>query len=222
MATGTLQLQDGRIINLNILRELFTKLSMIPGLVERLQSRLPEDYRAKLDSRDTPLRAIELPIDLGSGAFRLQHVDVGTDTFSFSGTGTIQLRGATAFQGVARIDKTFSAAIIQSVSELQQLTNAAGELEIPLAIQGQGARIAVMPDLNYIASKVLVNKVADVLDRLLDRGENAEAQPPATSSQDGAAPASTPQPDPLEQLLHRAIQRHLQPQESAPQSSPQP
>lgn len=220
-ATGTLKLEEGTITNVNILRELFTRLSVIPGLVEKLQSRLPEDYRAKLQSRDTVLKPIELPIHLQSGALRLDRIDIGADAFSLSGSGTVSLAGTTTIQGVARIDKTFSTAIIQSVHELQGLTNAAGELEIPLTIQGQGTRIVPMPDLNYIASKVIVNKVVDVLGQLLDRGEEEETPPGTAPPQDGTQQAPSSEADPLGQLLHRALQRHLPRSEPAPQQPPQ-
>ncbi|MBI4343067.1 MAG: AsmA family protein [Candidatus Omnitrophica bacterium] len=210
-ASGTVRLDDGKIANLNILREVFTRLSMLPGLVERLESRLPPEYRAKLAANETVLAPIDLPVRIQGGLLQLDRFDVRTDTVGLAGSGTVGLAGSTHVQGVLRVDPTFSAAVIQSVNELQRLTNASGELEIPVTIQGQGAHIAVIPDLNYVASRVIMNKVVDVLGALLEQ-RRGDASPP-----EGAEPPATPQEaDPLGQLLHRALQRYV-PEPSAPQ-----
>ena len=211
-ASGTVRLDEGKIANLNILREVFTRLSILPGLVERLESRLPPEYRAKLSANETALEPVEVPAQIQSGALRVERFDLRTDTFGLAGSGTVGLSGATQVQAILRIDPTFSAAIIQSVNELQRLTNASGELEIPVTIHGEGSRIAVTPDLNYVASKVIVNKVVDVIGELLER--HREPAP-----EDGAEPSTTTTPpdDPLGQLLHRALQRYAPAESATPQ-----
>ena len=50
---GTLKLANARIAHLNLLRMVFEKLSVIPGLVDRLEAKLPETYQEKLAARDT-------------------------------------------------------------------------------------------------------------------------------------------------------------------------
>ena len=73
-------------------------------------------------------------------------------------------------------------------------------MQIPVAIQGRAPHVSVLPDLRYVASKVIVTKAVDVLGELLQRGQPAE----------GAAPSDQPQPtedDLLGQFLKKALKK---------------
>ncbi|MBI3083446.1 MAG: hypothetical protein HYY90_03700, partial [Candidatus Omnitrophica bacterium] len=96
---------------------------------------------------------------------------------------------------------TLSAAIFRSVEELRTLANASGELEVPLAIQGQAPRVAVLPDLRYVASRIVVTTAVDLIGQLL-RKDTPEAGGEAGSDQAEGSPD-----DILGQLLKKAIRR---------------
>jgi hypothetical protein len=210
---GELKLDKPVIVNLNILREVFKKFSIIPGLVQRLESRLPAEYQAKLAANDTVLAPVDLAMQLDGGVMRLNNLTLQTDTFGLSGAGTASLSGLVSIQSVLRIEPAFSSALIRSVNELQSLANPKGELEIPLAISGQAPQIAVLPDVNYLASKVIVTKAVDLLSELL--GPKDETPPNETTP---AEQDTTPAEDPLTQFLQRAIQKHVQ-RDTSPQSA---
>ena len=168
-ASGRLKLADARIANLNVLRMIFEKMSMIPGLSEALASRLPQAYQAKLAAPDTVLAPIDLPLRVEAGALQLSDVRVRSDTFELVGTGRVGLNGAMELRAVIHVEPQLSAAIIQSVKELEALADSNGQLEIPLTVQGQAPQIAVLPDLNYLASKLIQTKVQDLIGNALQR-----------------------------------------------------
>ena len=201
--SGRVQLADATIENLNILRAVFEKLSMLPGLVERLQARLPESYQAKFAANDTVLAPIDLSMRLEEGALRFDEVQLGTETFQLIGTGRIGLDGTTDIRSTLRLDRELSAAVISSVNELQALANRTGELEIPVSIQGPMSRLAVLPDLNYVASRVVVTKAVDLLGEFLKKEGGADGA--QTAGEEGGA--GTSGRDLLGQFLHRALQR---------------
>jgi len=178
--SGTLALEEPRVVNLNILRAVFERFSMIPGLVQALESRLPQEYQAKFDARDTTLSPLNVSVELNDGALRFEELRIDTDTLRLSGSGSVGFDGLVAIQSILRIEPTLSAAIVSSVNELQALTNQAGEIELPLMIQGQTSRLVVLPDLTYVASRVLVTKVQDLLGSLLQKALEEEA--PAEAS----------------------------------------
>jgi hypothetical protein len=211
---GTLKLDEAKILNLNLIRAVLEKLSMLPGLMERLEERLPPEEQAKLTARDTVLAPMEFSARLEQGVMRLEPFEVRTDTFALAGDGTVALNGTVALQTMLRIEPAFSDAIIRSVNELQALTNAKGEMELPLLVQGRAPELAVSPDLRYIASRVIATKAADLLGRLLEK-QQEDAAPSADQPQDQSQdqPAS---PEPL-QLLLNAIQSRQSPQSSTPQ-----
>ena len=197
---GQLQLAEPVVINLNVLRAVFEKFSMIPGLVERLQSRLPPEYQAKLSARDTTFEPITLSAHCEDGVLHVADVRLRTDTFGLAGSGTVGLDGSVDINSRLRIEPALSAALVRSVSELQALVDAEGAMQIPVAIQGRAPQISVVPDLRYVASKVIITKVADVLGELLQRRQPV----------DGAAPPDQPQSteeDLLGQFLKKALKK---------------
>lgn len=201
--TSHVKLDDGKVAHLNLLREVFNRLSILPGLVERLEARLPQEYRAKLNAEDTVFAPVDCLVQLEQGAARLDGVSLKTDVLGFSDTtGTVGLDGVVHLRTILHIDPEFSSAIIHSVSEVQQLTNSSGELEIPVTIEGQGSHIVPLPDLRYIASKVLATKAINLLDRLLkpkdQSPETGESQSPPAPSQSGNL---------LDQLLQNSLQK---------------
>lgn len=178
---GNLKLDDGVIVNLNILRAVFEKLSIIPGLMQRLEARLPEGYREKFAAKDTVLSPIETSLKLEAGGLRFDDLRIRTDTVQLMTAGRVGLSGLITLRAQLAIEPILSGAIIKSVAELQALANQQGEMEIPLVIQGQAPRVAVLPDLNYVASKVVVTKAQDLLGSFLQKAleQSSPETPPS-------------------------------------------
>ena len=200
---GVLRLDEPAILNLNVLREVFNQLSMLPGLADRLYARLPPEYQAKFDATDTILEPVELSVTLADGVLRFDDVTVQTDTFGVSGPGTVSLDGMVVMHATLRVDSMFSAALVSSVHELQALNNADGEMEIPLTISGPVTQIAVQPDLRYVTSKVVVTSAMDLLGQLLKK---------ETGSDEGAEAGDQPA-SPESALLERFLRGVLAPSE---------
>ena len=213
-ANGRVQWAEPVVTNLNVLRLVFEKFSMIPGLVQTLEARLPETYQAKLAARDTVLEPINLSATLEGGLLKFHDVSVRTDTFGISGSGTISLDGMVDVPSVLRIEPAFSAALIRSVKELQALTNAREEMEIPVLFQGHAPRIVPVPDLRYVASKVIVTKAADLI------GEFLNKHAPSDGEQTGADQNGSPSGGILGQFLQRALGSDSSPDGSPPSSQP--
>ena len=180
MASGRLKLTEARIANLNVLRAVFEKISMIPGLLQVLEARLPEAYQAKLTTPDTILLPIDVPLRIEAGALQLDDLRVRADSFELSGTGRVGLGGMMAIRAILRIEPLLSEALIKSVNELRALADASGQLEIPLTVQGQAPQVAVLPDLNYLTSKLIATTVQDLLGHFLQKSlEKTAPQAPA-------------------------------------------
>ncbi|MBI2104443.1 MAG: DUF748 domain-containing protein [Candidatus Omnitrophica bacterium] len=164
---GTAKLDEPVVANLNVLRAVLEKFAMIPGLVETLEARLPESERAKLNAKDTVLKPIELSMLLEAGVLRFTGLTVQSDTFGLDGSGSVGFDGTVDVRSTLRVDPALSAALVRSVNELQGLANDTGELEIPLTVQGQAQRLAVVPDLQYVASRIIATRAIDLLGEVL-------------------------------------------------------
>ncbi len=180
--TGTLQLHDGKLANVNLVRDVLERLSMIPSLADRLEQRLPPSYRAKLEANETVFEPLDLAIVAANGVISANAVRVASETFELTGSATIALTGAMGSQLMLRIDPDLSAALIRSVNELQTLTDAQGRLEVPVSVEGSLPRVAVYPDLQYVARRVLVTKAEELIGNLLQRARQPHGEVPAQPS----------------------------------------
>src|SRR3989338_2243941 len=203
---GTVKLAEPSVAHLNVLREVFQRFSMLPGLVERLRERLPPEYQAKLEARDTKLSPLDVSFDAAGGALQFGDLRVSTEDFQLAGTGRVGVDGAMLIRATLRIEPVLSAALIRSVVELQALTNRSGEMEIPLTIQGQAPQVAVLPDMNYLASKILVTKAADLLGELLRKQAGPDEKSQETSETPATEPTDRSWGSLLDQLLQKALQ----------------
>lgn len=214
---GTVRLAEGAVTNVNVLRLVFERLSMLPELIQALESRLPPEYQAKLMARDTLLRPIDASLAMESGEIHADELRVQTDTFGLRGKGRANLEGHAEAQGVIQIEPALSAAIVKSVKELHALENREGAIEFPLAVRVQANRMSIQPDLNYVASRVMTAGVADLVGRYLRRSDPKEPQ----AGEQGTTNAQPDQGgadnvDPLGRLLERALQKTLPPKASSP------
>jgi hypothetical protein len=215
---GQVQIQDPVVRNLNVLREVFGKLSMFPGLLNNLQQRLPESYNERLNARDTVLAPIDLPFSAQNGLIAFDRLNLSTDTFQVTGRGSFNTLGQFRSQAVLRIEPELSKALIETRPEFQTISNPQGELEMPLLLQD--APPYVIPDYQFLASRFAASKTQEFLSNILQEktgtGQTVPGQTtgPGTpqTNPDGTAqqqpgPAKIPKTrDLLGQLLQTALQ----------------
>ena len=171
---GRLALTEPVIVNLNVLRAALGQLSMIPGLVPMLEERLPPEYQEQLAAKDTVLSVIEISVQLEEGWLRFDDLRVSSETFQLIGAGRVGLDGTVLVRAILQVNPTLSAAIISRVHQLRALANLQGAIELPVTVEGRAPRVAVLPDLNAIAPKLVVTTAVDILGGLIPQ-EEAEA-----------------------------------------------
>lgn len=176
---GWLKLAEGRVENLNVLREVFQKLSVLPGLVEKLESRLPASYGERLKAKHTTFQPLELSFAVGEGAVFFRELRVVADNFELHGSGRLGLDGTLACQADLVIDPDLSLAFIKSVNELEYLLVDGRRLGIPVTLRGKLGELRVLPDLKYVAGRVAVVKTTEVVTGLVQKALEKKGLPPA-------------------------------------------
>ncbi len=181
---GQLNLDNGVIQNLNVLREVFNRLSMIPGLVQRLQQSLPPAYQEKLQARDTYLQPVQLPFTVNQGVIFFNNLNIAADSFALAGgQGSISPQYIRV-QAVLLIDAELSTALVRSVSELSNLQDREGRLSIPVNIQGPPNQISALPDLQYVGSRLATQVLANYLSPRKTADPNATGESAPSSGLD--------------------------------------
>lgn len=166
---GRIRLDNGVLSNMNLLREVFDRLTLIPGLTATLLARLPDSYRQKLNARDTRFEPVELSVAAKGGILSFQDVRLATDSFTLTGSGRLDLAGALHFPAVIQVEPDLSEAFFRSVEELRFLSDAQGRMEIPVLVQGQLPRVSAAPDLSYVAARLAASKGQELLGELLEK-----------------------------------------------------
>ncbi len=164
---GTIRVQNGTIVNFNIMREIFRRLAIIPGLVETLTARLPENYGSRFEATDTVFKPMELPFTFVKNTIRFDQVAVSTDSFELAGGGSVDLNGPVNGNTIFFLDPDLSSAIIRSVNELEYLTDPKGRLNMPIQIRGNIHKVEAVPDLKYVGTRLAASKAQDALGGLL-------------------------------------------------------
>jgi hypothetical protein len=179
---GRAEVRNGVIQNYNFLREIFGRLSIIPGLVERLMQRLPPDYQQRLAERDTRLRDIDQPFSVADGVVRIMPMAIATEDLALSGNAAVSFDGALDAHAVLAVEPALSAAAIRSVRELQYLTDGQGRIRLPVRMSGTTERMILSPDLQDVASRLAVTKAAEMLGGFLRPTASQPDAPPSDGS----------------------------------------
>lgn len=166
---GRIRLDDVVLSDMNLLREVFDRLTLIPGLTQTLLARLPESYQEKLSARDTRFEPFELSAVAKGGVLSFREMRLATDSFALAGSGQVGLDGALQLPGRVEIEPKLSEALIRSVEELRFLTDGEGRMQIPVLVQGRLPRVSAAPDLNAVASRLFASKGEELLGELLEK-----------------------------------------------------
>ena len=188
---GKVQLEQGVIRNLNILQEVFGRISMVPGLSQRLRSRLSEEYQKKFEAPDTYLETLDLPIQAQNGTFFVQGANIQTDSFQLVGDGSLDLNNNLSGAFMLSMDPDLSNAFIRSVEELAYLNDSQGRMQIPLTLRGSVSKPQILPNLQYVASKLAVAKAQDLIGSLFRKEEPAQQNQEAEVSDTAATDTSS-------------------------------
>lgn len=217
---GHLRAPDIVIENLNVVREVLNKLSLIPRLGERTRSKLPPEYQAKLDAKDTVLHPIDTALSIDYGVLHVPDLTIQSDSFAMAGFSPVSLTPPVHSTAWVRLDKDLSAVLISSLNELQGMTTPAGELVLPVILTDTAP---LNLDVQQIAGRLIQNTVGNLLGDLINKNAPQQPQPaPAgtPASQGQPAPQSS-EPPSGEELIGQFLQRVLQPPPQQDQAQPQ-
>ncbi len=221
---GQIDWIEGRLENINILREVLSKISLIPGIVERLNRDLTPESKEKMNRTDTLFEPLHADFTIQNGTWTFPNALLATDAFQLSGSFQADGKGNVDASTLIRLDPDFTQIMTHSINELSGLTTSKGELELPIKITGQIPNLNFFPDLGYIGSKLATSKVSDLLNNFLGPKRSAQTEPSAAATEPSTPEASNPEPAPatpaptslrklkLGKLLAAALTEPVQPQ----------
>jgi hypothetical protein len=166
---GALEIKKGRLTDINVLKIVLSKISMIPNLVTKIEANLPERYKEKLTQKDTILTKVKTDLVVGNGLALLKQVEIEADGFLFSGEGEVDFNQRFSLDGSFFIPEDLAASMVENVPELEFLLDERGEIRIPLQVSGKIPDIKFAVDLEYIGKKLVKKKASEELGKVLDK-----------------------------------------------------
>ena len=191
---GLLEVKEGKLIGINVLRVVLDKISMIPNLVEDIEENLPEKYKEQLKSEDTMLKKVKMVTKIADGHLTIDNSEIRTDAFLLSGAGILSFNQELDLSASLSIPKDLTESMVASAQPLSYLVDETGEIAIPLSVSGKIPNLAFLPDLEYLGKKIIATRGREELQKVLDDvfGREEEATPaetaPGTEAPSGTAP----------------------------------
>jgi hypothetical protein len=175
---GKVELQEGQLKNINVLRLVLEKIALIPNLVERIEQTLPEKYKDKLRKNDTDLDKVLMRISAGNGLLRILSAQLEADGFGINAEGSLDPQQNLVLQAGLFIVEDLSAGMIQSVELLGNLRDEKKRIAIPLRkYSGPLAGYRPLPDMEFLAKKMAVQEGREQLKKVLQKALGTEKTP---------------------------------------------
>ena len=182
-ADGELSVIKAKLKDINLLRTVLDKISLIPGLSEKIESGLPDRFKQKLTESDTALSDIKFPFRVENRKMAVKDAIIGADEFLLKGSGEVDFEGACSLEGSFLIPQELSNAMVVAVPELQYLLNSDKEIYIPLKISGKAGELKFKVDAEYMGKKILVNQGTQQLFKAIEKALSGKKSSNNTNDQ---------------------------------------
>lgn len=199
---GNFEVKEAKLKDFNVLKTLLDKISFLPDVASRVEAKLADKYKEKLNNKDTDIRKILVVCLVSKGMALLEPVSVEADEFIFSGKSQAGFDQKYSLDGTFKIPEELSSAMVNGVAEMQYLFDENNNISLPVHITGQGSGqpvISVTQTALDMGKNVLRNEgkkeLGKFLDKVLGTGQQtAPAEPgsqqPAETSQGQGSAAS--------------------------------
>jgi len=207
-----LSVSEPRLENLNLLRLVLDRISIIPDLAQRIYTGLPDKYKAKMQVNATVFYPMDLRLKMHDGILDLNETLIKADEFDLSVSGQLFPDGELSLKATLFIPEDLSASMVQAAEELRYLLAEDGRLVIPFRpYRGPVVQLRLLPDLEYLSKRILVNRGAQEIERLLDdvfeRDEDADGSSDFEPTQADGQPEANPEEgrSPGRQLIENVL-----------------
>ncbi|OGX37130.1 MAG: hypothetical protein A3C36_06695 [Omnitrophica WOR_2 bacterium RIFCSPHIGHO2_02_FULL_52_10] len=185
---GKIVLKAGKILGVNILKTVLSRLSFIPNVVEKIEQNLPDQYKEKLKQKDTDLGDVAVDARIRAGALQIDRAELNADGFMVKVGGQMDFLQNVEVQADLYIVADLSGSMVQAVPELSYFLDDRRQIHIPFKpYSGPLIEFSMYPDVGDISKTIIQNRGREELRKVLEKALDIEEEPPAQP-----APASEP------------------------------
>ncbi|HQP10073.1 MAG TPA: AsmA family protein [Candidatus Omnitrophota bacterium] len=221
-ADGAISVKDGKVVDINILSLVLSKISFIPNLAEKIEASLPEKYKEKLKAKDTILEKVEVKAKIDKGMMFINNAEVNADGFLVIANGKVDFDQNLDLNADFFIPSDLSAGLTGVSNELTYFFDNEKRIHIPFKpYSGKLAALRMYPDIEDIGKEILRGKGEEELKKVIFKALDINQEQPTaeqypaqegqpqtgqTDSGQTETPAQEPvQARPEEQLINDII-----------------
>lgn len=202
---GWLEIKEGQLTDINVLKMVLDKLSFVPSLATVLEAGLPERFKESLSKKDTIITSFKTKIGISNSSVAIQSMNMDAETFSFQGNGRVGFDQSYSFDGSFTIPQDLSSRMIAAVPEMEYLLDEAKQIRFPLKVSGKGTSVSFMPDVKQIGIGAIKQKGRQELEKVLDKVLGKERSSEDSSQGSEQSPVATDKKDGKKQLIDSII-----------------
>ena len=162
---GGFDLQNGVILHFNLANFLLRRITLVPGLSEILNDILPPSFQTALNNPQTAFELIEAHFKVEGEEIQFSSVMLKSSQYLVEGEGKFDLEGNVDFKARLILLEDLSGYLIGRVRELRFFANSQGRVVIPFVYRGVWPHARPLPDLGYLAEKLLGNQGSNLLEK---------------------------------------------------------
>ncbi len=168
-------ISNGQIDNVNLLAFGLGKIPLLSGVLESAMSGLPAETQKASSQGITRLNTCLAQANIADGIVHISTADVATPDLQAQVQGTINLAGPLDLKADIRIVKEVSDRLTERSGELAGLKDEQGRIYLPVKVSGTLLKVKIMPDMQYLAQKMIAGQGSEKLQEVLGTPEAAQA-----------------------------------------------
>ena len=168
-------LSNGQLDNVNLLAMGLGKIPLLSGVLESAMSGLPAETQKASNQGITRLDTCLAQANIADGIVHISAADVATPDLQAHVLGTINLAGPLDLKADIRIVKEVSDRLTEKSGELAGLKDEQGRIYLPVNVSGTLLKVKIIPDMKYLAQKMIAAQGSEKLQEVLGTPEAAQA-----------------------------------------------
>ena len=155
---GHFNIDKGKILDVNLLKIILEKISIIPNLAEKIEESLSEADKEKLKAKDTEFDEFMFDAQVQEGVATARNAHVGTSDIVILAGAKCDFDGNLSVRSDLYIKEDLSRIMMQTVSELSLLRDN-DRIRIPMkTYEGKIDRFIIYPDIEEIGKVLFKEK----------------------------------------------------------------
>lgn len=187
-----MHLTEGRLVDVNILDVVLSRLQMIPQLKQKLNEHLSDKYKKMLTQADTPLARVDVKVGVANQLITLTEAILEAEGFFFLANGQMNNQQEVILESSILLEKDLSTDMVKSVGALGGLLDAKRRVGIPMrTYRGPLAQMRIYPDVEDIGKNLLRDYGKQELKKVLFKALDIDI-PEVSGSADASSETTSP------------------------------